>query len=98
MPEDRFNVTCPCCSTRLVVDAGSGEILSEDRPRPDLARTFDQALTEVQTGEQRRQDVFRKAFDRTQNLDELLSKKFDEAKRKAAETPGTKPRSPFDTD
>jgi hypothetical protein len=94
---DRIEVTCPCCATKLVVDAASGEVLAEERPRQDHAATFEKALTDVQGGSKRREDAFSKAFERTQKLDDLLNKKFEEAKKKAADSP-SKPRSPFDLD
>ena len=94
---DRVELTCPCCSTKLVVDGATGEILAEERPEPDHTATFDSALGAVQSGEQRRHDAFAKAFDKTQRLDDLLSKKFDEAKKKAAKDK-SKPRNPFDLD
>ena len=89
--------SCPCCEAKLVVDPASGEILSVERPKVDTAKSFDSALKDVQTGEQRRDEAFHKAFDRTQRLDDLLSKKFEEAKKKASKEPG-KPRNPLDWD
>ena len=94
---DRVEVTCPCCSTKLVVDAATGEILAEQRPERDHKASFDSALDAVQSGEKRRDAAFSKAFDKTQRLDDLLSKKFDEAKKKAAKDT-SKPRNPFDLD
>ena len=94
---DRVEVTCPCCSTRLVVDSETGEILSEERPEPDHAKTFDSALSDVRSGSRRRADAFSKAFDRTQRLDDVLNKKFQEAQKKAAKDK-SKPRNPFDLD
>ena len=96
--DDRFDVTCPCCSTKLTVDAASGEILAEERPAPDREKTFEKAMGEVQTGASRREEAFAKAFDRTQNLDDLLNKKFEEARKKAAKDKSEKPRNPFDMD
>ena len=92
-----IEITCPCCDTILTVDGETGDILAEDRPKPDLAKTFDSAMGEVQTGAQRRADAFDKAFDRTQRLDKVLGKKFEEAKKKAAKDT-SKPRNPFDMD
>jgi hypothetical protein len=94
---DRFDVTCPCCSTLLVVDAKTGEILGETRPKKDASKTFEDAMSQVRGGAQRREDAFSKAYDRTQNLDDLLSKKFEEARKKAADDP-TKPFNPLDAD
>ncbi len=90
-------VTCPCCATKLVVDRSSGEVLAEERPRVDHVKSFETALDQVRGGERRREDAFSKAFDKTQRLDELLSKKFEEAKKKA-EKDGAQPLKPFDLD
>jgi hypothetical protein len=95
--KDRVDVTCPCCSTKLVVDAATGEILAEERPAVDLTRTFDAALDQVRGGEKRRDEAFSKAFDKTRNLDDVLSKKFEEARKKAAKDK-SKPFNPFDMD
>ena len=62
---DRVETICPCCSTKLVVDTDSGEILSEERPKADHLKSFDDAMTQVQGSEARRKDAFDKAFDRT---------------------------------
>ncbi len=90
-------VTCPCCETRMVVDAATGEILSEERPKVDHSKTFDSALSEVRGSAERRSEAFSKAFEKTRRLDDLLDKKFEEAKKKAAKDK-TKPRNPFDMD
>ena len=94
---DRVEVKCPCCNTRLVVDNETGDVLSEERPGSDHGKTFDSALSEVRAGANRRADAFSKAFDKTQRQDDLLSKKFDEARKKAAKDT-SKPRNPFDLD
>jgi hypothetical protein len=94
---EQVDVTCPCCSTKLVVDVATGEILSEERPKVDHTKSFDKALKDVRSGEKRRDEAFSKAFDKTQRLDDLLNKKFEEAKKKAAKDK-TKPQSPFDLD
>jgi hypothetical protein len=98
MVSAKVQVDCPCCKTKLVVDAATGTILSEERPKADPAATFEQAMTDVKSGPARREDAFSKAFDRTKNLDDLLQKKFEEARRKAASDPGTKPKNPLDFD
>jgi hypothetical protein len=45
----------------------------------------------------RRAQAFDKAFDRTKHLDDVLEKKFEEARKKAKKD-DSKPRSPFDLD
>jgi hypothetical protein len=96
--KDRVDVVCTCCRTRLTVDTGSGEVLAEERPKLDPSRTFDEAMGEVRRGEKQRHEAFSKAFERTKNQDDLLEKKFEEARKKAAKDGGDKPRNPFDLD
>lgn len=93
---DRVDLTCPCCGTQLVADTDTGEILSEVRPRRPGA-SFEEAVSEVRGGAKRREDAFSKAFDRTRKLDELLDKKFEEAKKKTADD-GKRPVNPLDLD
>ncbi len=95
---DRHDIVCPCCSTKLTVDAATGEILAEERPKVDHQKTFEDAVSDVRSGADRREEAFAKAFDRTQHLDDLLNKKFEEARKKAAKDKSKKPRSPFDLD
>jgi len=94
---DRVEVTCPCCMTKLVVDAETSEILSEERPKQDTNKTFEDAFSKVKGGEETRQKAFSKAYDKTQKLDDLLNKKFEEARKKAKKDK-SKPRTPFDFD
>jgi len=95
--KDRIDVTCPCCNTQLVVETSSGEILSENRPKMDVDKTFEDAMTSVRSGSDRREDAFSKAFDRTKNFDDLLEKKFEEARKKAKDDT-SKPKNPLDFD
>jgi hypothetical protein len=94
---DRVKLTCPCCQTKLVVDAETSEILSEERPKQDMKKTFEDAVEKVEGGAQRREEAFSKAFDKTKKLDDLLSKKFEEAAKKAKKDK-SKPVNPFDFD
>ena len=94
---DVLRITCPCCTAALAIDRASGEILSAERPKTDVGKTFEDAMSAVRTGGQRREDAFLKAFERTKNLDDLLSKKFEEAKKKAAEDE-TPYRNPLEND
>jgi hypothetical protein len=95
--KDRVDVVCTCCRTKLVVDATSGEVLAEERPKIDASRTFDEAMGEVRRGAQTRDEAFSKAFERTRNQDDLLNKKFEEARKRAAQS-NDKPQNPFDHD
>jgi hypothetical protein len=93
-----LRVTCPCCGDVLTVDVATGDVLAEDRPKPKPSKSFEEAMGDVRGGAARRQDLFDQAFDRTRRLDDILDKKFEEARKKAAEDPSKKPTNPFDMD
>lgn len=95
--KDRVDTVCPCCETRLTVDVKTGDILAEERPRNDPTKTFDDAMNRVRSGASRREDAFSSAFDRTKRLDDVLEKKFEEARKKAAKD-DSKPFNPLDAD
>ena len=91
-----IHLACPCCGARLTVEPGTGEVLAVD-PGPKVSKSFDAAMGDVQAAPRRREDAFSKAFDRTRRLEDLLEKKFEEARKKASEDPSA-PRNPFDAD
>lgn len=94
----QHEVVCPCCDTKLVIDAASGDILSEERPKITDKISFDDAVAGVRSGADRREKAFEQAFDRTQRHDDVLEKKFEEARKKAAKDPSKKPINPMDFD
>ena len=68
-----------------------------ERPQPKPAKSFEQAMSDVSSGAQKREEAFSKAADRTRNLQDLLDKKFEEARKKAKDEEGPPP-SIFDLD
>lgn len=91
-------VPCPCCGTRLTIDSATGAILSEERPKITERVSFDAAVREVHDSADKREQAFSEAFDRTQRRDDLLDRMFEEARKKAARDPSTKPKNPLDFD
>ncbi len=94
--EETLRITCPCCRTKLTVDAASGEILLEERPKRS-GLSWEDAL---QAGQQRSAEAeqqFRRNIERERHADELLEKKFREALKKADKSPTPPPRI-FDLD
>lgn len=92
-----LEIVCPCCGNKMTLDAASGEILAEERPVPKPQKSFEEAMTEVQGGSQRREEAFSKAADKTRRLQDLLDKKFEEARKKAA-TDTSRPKNIYDAD
>jgi hypothetical protein len=93
---ENLRVDCPCCGAKLVVAPQTGDVLTYDGPKAE-AKSFDDAVGDMRSGKARREDAFAKAFDRTRRLEEILDKKFEEARKKADDDP-TPPRSPFEGD
>ena len=96
-PRRELDIVCPCCETRLSVDAETGVVLHEDRkkkPRP----SFENALAEERQRQAESDDLFGKALASERNNRALLERKFEKALEKAAEEPDKKLKHPLDWD
>lgn len=95
---ETVTVRCPCCETRLKVDVATEAILSEERPRKGSDTTFDDALRQVRSGADRREEAFERAVLEQKHKNDLLEKKFAEAREKAKEDKSERPINPLDYD
>ena len=95
--EDKTHeISCPCCATKLTLDAASGAILFEERLKR-RSPTWDDALA---AGKRQQEDAarqFKQGIERELNADELLEKKFREALKRADKSDSPPPRI-FDLD
>ena len=80
---DVLDVTCPCCGNQLRVDAETGAVLSEKRPR--LSKSFEEALAAEKKKEEAFGSVFKKAVSNVEGEKDILEKKLREAMKKAKE-------------
>ena len=96
MPEN-LKIVCPCCDSVLTVDPGTGAILREDRAVKRQFQSLDDALDEVKTRHREAEDRLSRAMYEARHRDEILEKKFQEARKKASESDEPPPR-PFDGD
>jgi len=97
--DGKFEILCPCCETRLVVDAATGVILSEERPKRMPEKTFDQALDEVRGAKDKADREFSKKMEQSKHEKEILAKKFEEAMKKAEKNKDEPPPPrPFEFD
>ena len=92
-----LEITCPCCESLLVVDPETGAILREERVVKREHKSLDDALSHVAAQKRDAENRLERALQERKNRDEILEKKFEEARRKAA-TSTEKPPSPFDGD
>jgi hypothetical protein len=96
--KSELEVTCPCCSAILVVDANLGRVVSHRVPespdRPDLGsaqKILDEAAA-------RREAAFRQSVEAERGREDALSRRFEEALKQARKEPITKPTRDFDLD
>ncbi len=90
-------VTCPCCRAKLTIDPQLAVVLSHEAPpkvAPDVDITDAARILEEQA--QRREDKFRESWEAEKKKDEVLTRKFEEALKKAKDQPVEKPLRDFD--
>lgn len=85
-----FEVSCPDCGAMLRIDPVTQTVISHT-PAP-RKRTFDD-LTAAAQGmreqDARRDSIFAQSIEAQKNREDILNKKFEEAFRKAKESPDT---------
>lgn len=95
-----FEVMCPDCGASLRIDPVTQSVISHT-PAP-RKRTFEDLSSAAQAAREqdaRRDALFAQSVEAQKNRDDILSKKFEEAFRKAKESPDTgKPLREFDLD
>jgi hypothetical protein len=94
---DNLEITCPCCETLLIVDPDSGSILREERVVKRQHQTLDEALGHVAAQRKEAEAKLSRAMEENRHRQEILEKKFQEARKKASESDEPPPR-PFDGD
>jgi uncharacterized C2H2 Zn-finger protein len=95
-----FDLTCPCCGAVLKVDAETRSVISHVAPaKPKTFNDLDDAARAMKERDSRRDSIFQQSVDAQKHAADLLEKKFQEALRKAKESPDTgKPIRDFDLD
>ncbi|MGI4855118.1 MAG: hypothetical protein ACRYF4_13865 [Janthinobacterium lividum] len=95
-----FEVACPDCSAMLRIDPVTRSVISHT-PAP-RKRTFEDLSSAAQAArdqDARRDSIFAQSVEAQKNRDSILSQKFEDAIRKARESPDTgKPLREFDLD
>jgi hypothetical protein len=102
MSESRaLSLRCPECRAHLKVDAATGEILfHKPAKRPPAAgKDFEKLLAELDEEKSHAEEIFEREVEALRNRDQLLERKFEEALRRAEESPDEEPpKRPFDLD
>jgi hypothetical protein len=95
-----FEITCPCCGALMKVDPAEKAIISHTAPvKPKTFNDIEEAARAMKEQDVRRESIFRQSVEAQKHASDLLEKKFQEAVRKAKESPDTgKPIRDFDLD
>jgi hypothetical protein len=94
-----FEVACPHCHATLKVDAETKSVIAHTAPvAPKMFADFEAAAKSMREQDSRRESLFRQSVEAEKNKADVLEKKFQEAVKKAKETPDTKPIRDFDLD
>lgn len=95
-----FEVTCPCCSAVLKVDSESRAVIAHTAAvKPKMFNDIEEAARAMKEQDSRRDSIFRQSVENQKNASDLLEKKFQEAVKKAKESPDTgRPIRDFDLD
>src|SRR5215475_13638923 len=95
-----FELGCPCCGAVMKIDTATQAVISHVAPvKPKTFNDMEEAARAMREQDSRRESIFRQSVDAQQHASELLEKKFQEALKKAKETPDTgKPIRDFDLD
>ncbi len=85
-----FEVACPCCSAVLKVDPDTHAVISHVAPiKPKTFADMEAAAKAMREQDGRRESLFRQSVEAEKNKADVLEKKFQEAMKKAKETPDT---------
>ncbi len=95
-----FDITCPDCGAILKIDPETRAIVSHTpAPRKRTFEDFETAARAMHEQDERKENIFRQSVEAEKNKQQLFDKKFEEALRKARETPDEgKPLREFDLD
>jgi hypothetical protein len=98
--EFNFEVTCPCCGALMKIDVATRSVIAHTAPvKPKTFNDMEEADRAMKEHDNRRDSIFEQSMEAQKHAAELLEKKFQEAVKKAKETPDTgRPLRDFDLD
>ena len=96
--ESEIEVSCPCCSTALVVDLNLKRVVRHEEPEREDKPELTDAEKILAEAAARREAVFQQSVTNERSRGAALSKRFEEALRQAGDEPVTKPTRDFDLD
>ena len=96
--KSELEVICPCCQTTLVIDTNLGRVVSHKEPERGNKPELNNAQRILADEAARREAAFQQSVDSEKTRGDALSKRFEEALRRANDEPITRPSRDFDLD
>ena len=96
--QTEYEVTCPCCRTTLVIDAGLKRVVRHTEPERADKPKLDDAHRILAEEKARRDSLFEQSVQSERTRGDALSRRFEEALKQARDEPVTKPERDFDLD
>ena len=94
-----IELECPCCGTRLKIDASLGKVIWHGQPpRKTEAPDIDRSAQLLEKEKARREAMFRKSAEEEKSKTQLLEKKFEEALKRSKDEPLVRPSRDIDLD
>ena len=85
-----FEIGCPCCGALIKVDPESRAVIAHTAPvRPRTFEDLEAAAVSMREQDSRRESLFQQSVEAEKNKSDILEKKFQEAVKRAKETPDT---------
>src|ERR1700691_2400242 len=97
-PADTFEVACPCCQAKLVIDRTLGVVLSHMAAVRPPSIDLDDTARLLRDHEDAVEAKFRASVEAERTKEDVLSRKFAENLKKAKDGPIEKPLRDFDLD
>lgn len=91
-----FEVTCPCCSSTLVIDTNLRRVVSHKTPERGDKPELGEAQRIVAEQAARREAIFEQSFAAEKTRGDDLARRFEEALKQAKQEPVTRPTRDFD--
>ncbi len=96
MPE-AIDLTCPCCGALLKVDPETQSVVWVEQKKGP-AKNLDDLVTRVHSQRSVLDEKFARSVQHNRNQKDILEKKFEEARKRAAQNPNERPPNPFDNE
>ncbi len=93
---EKHEIICPCCETKLQVDAKTGEVIWQEKKAKEFG-TLSDMVKGLNAQKKEQQTLFKKQNEIQKDRKRLLDEKFKEAK-KNVDKDKNKPLRDFDLD